>query len=61
MAINVSPTQYCSPEFVEKVISYAKKYEIDPHFIILEITEEIVAGSIDTVIDVMKQLKKTWF
>ena len=61
IAINVSPTQYCAPKFAEKVIGYAKQFGIDPHFVILEITEEVVAGSIDTVLDVMNKLKKHGF
>ncbi len=61
IAINVSPTQYCAPGFVEKIIAYARQFDIDPHFIILEVTEEVVAGSIDTVLDVMKRLKKHGF
>ena len=61
IAINVSPTQYSAPGFVDKVVAYAKQFDIDPGFIILEITEEVVAGSIDAVLDVMIQLKKHGF
>ena len=61
IAINVSPTQYSAPGFVDMVVDYAKQFKIDPSFIILEITEEVVAGSIDTVLDVMKRLKKHGF
>ncbi len=61
IAINVSPTQYSARGFTDKVVAYAKKFEIDPDFIILEITEEVVAGSIDAVLDVMMQLKKHGF
>ena len=61
IAINVSPTQYSAPGFVDKVVAYAKQFDIEPSFIILEITEEVVAGSIDTVLDVMIQLKKHGF
>lgn len=61
IAINVSPTQYSSIDFVDSVINFARQYEIDPNFIILEITEEVMAGSIDNVLDVMMKLKKEGF
>lgn len=61
IAINVSPTQFCAPEFVDNLINNAKKFNVRPDFIILEITEEVVAGSIDTVLDVMNKLKKYGF
>ena len=61
IAINVSPTQYSARGFADKVVAYARQFEIDPGFIILEITEEVVAGSIDAVLDVMMQLKKHGF
>ena len=61
IAINVSPTQYSAKGFADKVISLAKKFDIDPRSIILEITEEVVAGNIDNVIDVMQQLTKYGF
>ncbi len=61
VAINVSPTQYSSVGFVDRVIAFAKEYEIDPSFIILEITEEVVAGNRDQVLDVMRRLKKEGF
>ena len=61
IAINVSPTQYSSKGFADRVIGLAKKFDIDPRSIILEITEEVVAGNIDDVIDVMKQLTEYGF
>ena len=61
LAINVSPTQYSSAGFAQRVIEFARYYKIDPKFIILEITEEVVAGSRDLVMDVMRQLKKEGF
>ena len=61
IAINISPTQYSSPGFVDKIIAYTKQFEINPNLIMLEITEEVVAGSIDDVLDVMKKLKEYGF
>ena len=61
IAINVSPTQYSSKGFADRVIAFAREYDIDPHFVILEITEEVIASSIDSVLDVMRKLKKYGF
>ncbi len=56
IAINVSPVQYNSPGFSERVIMLSKQYNIDPKLIIFEITEEVTASNIDHVVDVMRQL-----
>ena len=61
IAINISPTQYNAAGFAERMIMFAKTYEVDPHFIIFEITEEVVAGAIETIIDIMYQLRKEGF
>ena len=56
IAINISPIQYNSPDFTEKIVFFANQYGIDPKLIIFEITEEVMASNIDHVVDVMKQL-----
>ena len=61
IAINVSPTQYNSPGFADRVIAYAEQFNIDPKQIILEITEEVVAGSIQNVVAIMDQLTRYGF
>ncbi len=61
IAINISPIQYSAPGFVERIIAYAKQYKVDPDFIILEITEDVMVDNIDTVLDVMVRLKKYGF
>ncbi len=61
IAINISPTQYNHPNFVDQVIKITKEYNIDPNLIIFEITEEVVAQDIDKVIDTMKHLTKYGF
>jgi len=61
IAINVSPTQYSSTGFSEKVTALAKEFDIDPEFIIFEVTEEVVAGAINNMIDIMYQLTKHGF
>jgi len=61
IAINISPTQYNSPSFVSKILSFTKQYNIDPKLIIFEITEEVVANNIENVIEVMQSLTKFGF
>ena len=61
IAINISPTQYHSKNFVEKIITLTEKYNIDPKLIIFEITEEVMAYNIENVVDVMRKLTKYGF
>ena len=61
IAINVSPTQYSSEGFADRVIAFSRQFEINPKSIIFEITEEVVTSSIDNVVDVMHQLTKSGF
>ncbi len=61
IAINVSPTQYSSAGFADRVIAFSRQFGINPKSIILEITEEVVTSSIDNVVDVMYQLTRHGF
>ena len=61
IAINVSPTQYSSAGFSRRVIALAKAFDIDPEFIIFEVTEEVLARPIDDMIDIMYRLTKYGF
>ena len=61
IAINVSPTQYNSEGFADRVISLAKEIDINPGLIVFEITEEVVMGDISSVVDVMSRLTQYGF
>ncbi len=61
IAINVSPTQFASADFGSRMIGLSRRFDIDPATIIFEITEDVVAGSIDNVVDVMYQLTEYGF
>lgn len=61
VAVNVSMPQFRSAGFVERVIATAKRYEIEPKFIELEITESVVMDEPSLVIDVLKSLKENGF
>ena len=61
VAINVSPTQFSSSNFADRMIDLSNRSNIDPAWIIFEITEEVVAGSIDNVVDVMHRLTEHGF
>ena len=61
ISINVSPTQYSAEGFVDRVITFAKQFDIEPRSIIFEITEDVVPSSIDNVVDVMHRLTQYGF
>ena len=61
IAINISPTQYNHPKFVDSIIKLTKEFDINPKLIIFEITEEVVASDIDKVIDTMNKLTQYGF
>lgn len=61
IAINISPTQYNSYNFVKKIFRFTHEYNIDPRFIIFEITEEKMANNIENIIDVMQKLTQQGF
>jgi len=61
IAVNVSPVQFNSAGFADRMISLAKQYNVSPKFIIFEITEDIVVGNIENVVDVMQKLTASGF
>ena len=61
IAINISPNQFILESFPNFIISEAKHYNIDPHFIILEITEEAVVSNVEYALQTMNKLKEFGF
>jgi len=61
IAINISPNQFIMADFSNFIINEAKGFNIDPTFIILEITEEAVVSNVDYALKVMLQLKQYGF
>jgi diguanylate cyclase (GGDEF)-like protein len=58
LAINVSSRQFQHPDFVEQVTSVIYKSGIKPTQLKLELTESMVLGNINEIIDRMQALKK---
>ncbi|WP_293703691.1 EAL domain-containing protein, partial [Thiolapillus sp.] len=52
---------YSAEGFVDRVITFAKQFDIEPRSIIFEITEDVVPSSIDNVVDVMHRLTQYGF
>lgn len=44
VSVNVSPTQFKHPRFVEKVISTLEEFDLDPTRLEIEVTETVFAG-----------------
>lgn len=61
VAINISPTHLASPEFKEHVIEEVQKRQINPQNITLEITEDSLIENLDTVADVLFELREFGF
>ncbi len=61
IAINISPAQFMMADFVQFIVSEAKRFSIDPHFIILEITEETVVSNAEYAMETMLELKRHGF
>lgn len=57
LAVNVSPRQFCQPDFVELVISTLERSGADPHRLKLELTESVLVHNMDETIAKMTALK----
>lgn len=57
IAVNISPMQFKQLNFPNKIESVLKKYEVDPQFIELEITESSMENVEETE-EILKKLKK---
>jgi len=61
IAINISPNQFMMADFPNFIISEAERFNIDPNFIILEITEEAVVSNVNYALETMLKLKEYGF
>lgn len=58
LAVNVSPQQFRDGSFVDQVIDVVGRHRVDPKLLELELTEGIVVGDVDDIIDKMNRLAK---
>ncbi|GIX38489.1 MAG: hypothetical protein KatS3mg128_0440 [Silanimonas sp.] len=57
VSVNISPRQFRAPDFEDKLIKVLHAFEVPPSMLVLEITEGVVLGDIDTAIERMKSLR----
>ncbi|MBB6453093.1 diguanylate cyclase (GGDEF)-like protein/PAS domain S-box-containing protein [Salirhabdus euzebyi] len=58
ISVNVSPIQFSQYNFVHNVFQTLEDFNLDPKFLVLEITENIFADGSDTVVNKLKELRK---
>lgn len=61
MSINLSAKGIINPTLMKKVKSWIEQYEIDPHYIQVEITETALIANFDMAIENLKFLKELGF
>ena len=58
VAVNISPTQFKHPRFVENVMAILKDNDLPPHRLEIEVTESVFAGRNAAVLSSLRQLKE---
>jgi EAL domain-containing protein (putative c-di-GMP-specific phosphodiesterase class I) len=58
LSINISPVQLRQIDFTEKVIQIIKETKVDPHYVMLEFTENTFIDNIEKTIEKIKILNK---
>ncbi len=58
LSINVSSKQFQQPNFVDDVINTVKAHNIDPQYLMLEITESLLMHNIDKIVEQMHKLRE---
>lgn len=62
ISVNVSRVHALEDGFASRLIAMSKKYDVDPYYVILELTESaFFEGTADRVLNVMKELKDFGF
>lgn len=57
VAVNVSPSQLLSADFLQDIKSALSDFELDPQYLEIEITEEVLARDQNTCVEVLNQVK----
>ncbi len=58
MSVNISPLQIFQADFNSKILKIIEYFELDPHFLELEITETLLIESFDIVYEKLRQLRE---
>ncbi|MGH9667587.1 MAG: putative bifunctional diguanylate cyclase/phosphodiesterase, partial [Bryobacteraceae bacterium] len=58
VCVNVSPLQFCRPDFAGRTIAAIQEFEIDPSQLELEITEGVIMQNVDAALVHMNRLRE---
>ena len=58
MSVNFSPIQFYRDDFIEKVKSTLKRYEIQPGELTAEITENVLVHDTQRITELLEQLRE---
>ena len=58
LSVNISPKQFAQPDFVDIVKEKITEHDINPSFLMLEITESMLLHNIDEIVVKMEALKE---
>lgn len=58
LSVNISPKQFAQPDFVDIVKETIQKHDVNPSYLMLEITEGMLLHNIDDIVLKMKSLKE---
>lgn len=61
VAVNISPDHFYYADFVQDTLELVQKYDIDPRYIILEVTENIGLVDFQTAFSIIQELKEYGF
>ncbi|GAB0168989.1 EAL domain-containing protein [Lysinibacillus sp. CTST325] len=61
VAVNISPNHFYYANFVQDTLELVRKYDIDPRYIILEVTENIGLVDFQTAFSIIQELKEYGF
>ncbi len=61
LAINVSPAQLVASDFLESLLRILERYDVRPHAITIEITEEVAFRNVDRNVAILRQARDLGF
>ncbi|MBQ8633063.1 MAG: EAL domain-containing protein [Lachnospiraceae bacterium] len=61
VSVNFSRMHLKQPDFVEQLKNVLAKYDVDPAYVEIELTESIAYGEVQNLVNVMKQVKAAGF
>lgn len=59
VAVNISPRHFMEPKFVIRLEEKIKKYKLNPRWLEIEVTEELIMGNEEIIISRLNQISQT--